>query len=189
MSRMTVVSNVLVSCARGPYQCCRWRLRLPVVPSVLCTLGKAARAECRSCPVCGAPSAMLVEATASAAGRVQCAAHPRQSRPSRLSVVSRVVYTVDHVGWAACAAHRGPGCMSRMPDVSSVLVSSARSPCQCRWRRLRLPVALVCCASSAKPIEPTVGRVQGPLHRRPCGLGRLPVVSSVTVLRIVGQAA
>ena len=40
-------------------QCCRWRLRLPVVPSVLCTLGKAARADCRSCPVCGAPSAML----------------------------------------------------------------------------------------------------------------------------------
>ena len=45
----------------------------------------------------------------------------------------------------------------------------------------------MCCARSAKPPERTVGRVQGPIHRRPCGLGRLPVVSKGE--RIVGRAA
>ena len=68
IGRMPVVSSVLVSCARGPWQCCRWRLRLPVVSDVLCTLGKAARADCRSCPGSYTPSTMWAGPLA---GRVQ----------------------------------------------------------------------------------------------------------------------
>ena len=125
----------------------------------------------------------------------RCAVHARQSRPSGLSVVSRVLYTVDHLGWSACrSCPRWGASWARLHRPNAGRVQCAGELCTkplpvlpVATQGCRSCPARVCCARSAKPPEPTDGRVQGPRHRRPCGLGRLPVVSKVR--RIVGQAA
>jgi hypothetical protein len=78
-----------------------------------------------------------------------------QSRPSRLSVVSRVRYTVDHVGWAACrSCPRGSASWARLHTPNAGRVQCAGELCSLAYdappfsRRFKFTVTVVpaCCA-------------------------------------------
>ena len=98
------------------------------------------------------PPLRLSAVATQAAGRVQCAAHPRQSRPSRLSVVSRVLYTVDHLGWAACrSCSRGGASWARLHTPNAGRV-------QCAGELCTKPLAMLPVATQA------AGRVRCAVH-------------------------
>ena len=132
------------------------------------------------------PEQMMHEAPASAAGGDSGVQGPRRRPP-------RLVEATARPGHGLSASPPLPPLRLFRLSASPPLRLSASPPLRLsaspplRRGNSGCRSCPVCCASSAKPPEPTVGRVQGPIHRRPSGLGRLPVVLKGG--RIVGQAA